>query len=395
MRVLFAMTYYRPYVSGPIVYVENLGRELVRRGHQVTILTSAHDRDLPLDEMDGGIRVVRSRVVARLSKGVIAPGLAWRAHRLARTHDAVVVQIPQLEAPILAMIGRRLDRPVFLTYHCDVQLRAGLANRLIGRVLDTGHRVAAGRADAIAAYTRDYAEHSRVLCRYLDRVTVIRPPVDIPIATDAEAADFRRRHGLGSSPIVGICARLSEEKGFDRLIDALPSLARVWPDLHVVHAGETAAVAGESRYRDHIAARLEPWRDRWIDAGVLGGRDLAAFYAACDVTVLPSVNSTEAYGLVQVESMRNGTPVVASELPGVRVPILESGMGVLVPPSGSEVLAEAIGKVLADPAAYVAPAEATAALGSVERAADGYEAMFAASRGRGRREYAPGPWPEP
>ena len=85
MKILFALTYYRPYVSGPIIYVENLGRALVARGHEVTLLTSHYDVGLPHEEWLDGMRVVRVPVLFRLSKGVIMPSFPWRAAEQIRT----------------------------------------------------------------------------------------------------------------------------------------------------------------------------------------------------------------------------------------------------------------------------------------------------------------------
>lgn len=76
--------------------------------------------------------------------------------------------------------------------------------------------------------------------------------------------------------------------------------------------------------------------------GQLEDSQLGAYYSLLDVYVLPSINSTEAFGMVQVEAMMMGVPVVATNLPGVRVPIQRTGMGVTVPIKNSQKLAEAI-----------------------------------------------------
>jgi hypothetical protein len=68
---------------------------------------------------------------------------------------------------------------------------------------------------------------------------------------------------------------------------------------------------------------------------------MPAFFAACDVVVVPSLNSTETFGLVQVEAMLCGTPSIASDLPGVRRPPRMTGMGEVVPIGDSSALAEA------------------------------------------------------
>ena len=110
MRVLLAMTYFRPYVSGPIIYAENLARELRRRGHDVTILTARYEPGLAAEEVVDGIRVVRVPVAGRVSKGVVMPTYPRAAWRALREHDVVAIQVPQFEAPLLAALARAARR---------------------------------------------------------------------------------------------------------------------------------------------------------------------------------------------------------------------------------------------------------------------------------------------
>ncbi len=389
MRILIPMTYFRPYVSGPIIYVENLTEELVRRGHTVTILTSRHDTSLARREtLAPGIEIVRVPVLARLSKGTVTPGFLFAAWGLLGKHDAALVQVPQLESPGLALLARLRRRTCILTYHCDVLLPPGRLNRFIGGVLGVGHRLAARWSTAIAAYTQDYASHSPVMSRHLDKVTVVPPPAVALVATDKDEVLFRDRFGLGDRPLVGIAARLSAEKGFHRLLDALPELLDEWPDLCLVHAGEAHNVVGEEPYRESLQTSLNRWRDHWVSTGVLGPADLAAFYRACTVTTLPSINHTEAFGLVQIESMINGTPVIASALPGVRVPVSRTGMGLLIPTTGTDELVEALRQVLRDPTAFSTPKVPIADLASVSACVAGYELLLGILPGADRADPA-------
>jgi glycosyltransferase involved in cell wall biosynthesis len=94
------------------------------------------------------------------------------------------------------------------------------------------------------------------------------------------------------------------------------------------------------------------------------------------VTVLPSLNSTESFGLVQVEGMLCGTPSIASNLPGVRQPVTQTGMGQVVPIGDAEALAQALVEVLGNKARYVRPRQEIAERFSTPRTADGYEALF-------------------
>ena len=110
------------------------------------------------------------------------------------------------------------------------------------------------------------------------------------------------------------------------------------------------------RVRPTLPKRLAPLLDKygahWTFVGVIPPRALAAFFQSCDVTVLPSLNSTESFGLVQIESMICGTPVVASNLPGVRQPVAITGMGKVAAIGDAQSLANGILTVLANPGAF-------------------------------------------
>jgi glycosyltransferase involved in cell wall biosynthesis len=93
--------------------------------------------------------------------------------------------------------------------------------------------------------------------------------------------------------------------------------------------------------------------------------------------VLPSLNRTESFGLVQVESMLCGTPVVASALPGVRVPTQATGMGLTTPPGDADALADALIRVLGEPGRYRRPRPEIEAVYSTVRTAEAYEKLLA------------------
>ena len=115
MRILIALTYFRPHVSGLTIYVERLATALAARGHAVTVLTSQYDPTLPREEMLHGVRVVRVPVAMRISKGVLMPTFGYWATRLVRSHEVVSLHLALLDAGGLALGGRLLVRPKALT----------------------------------------------------------------------------------------------------------------------------------------------------------------------------------------------------------------------------------------------------------------------------------------
>ncbi|MBE9471423.1 MAG: glycosyltransferase [Chloroflexi bacterium] len=121
---------------------------------------------------------------------------------------------------------------------------------------------------------------------------------------------------------------------------------------------------------------LERYRDRYRFIGVISREELAAFLAICDVHVLPSVNSTESFGMVQIEAALCGTPSVATNLPGVREATRLTGMGLTVPPRDPRALGEGICNVLSHPGAHVQHQAQIAEQFSPVNVAARYERLF-------------------
>lgn len=375
MKILIVLTYYRPHVSGLTIYVERLARALAARGHHVSVLTSQYDRDLPRREVRHGIIIHRVPVALRVSKGVIMPTIGWQATRELLSHDVVSLHLPQLDAAGIALRGRLFRRPTVLTYHSDLRLPPGLINRTANLVVDLANRLAAAFAHKIVAYTDDFASHSPYLSRYLDKVTVIKPPVEVATVSSEDVEAFAERYA-GPGPNIGMAARLATEKGVEHLLAALARILEVHPHARVLFAGPYRNVLGETDYARSLEPALKRFKEQWTFLGTLEPSEMASFYRACDVTVLPSINNTETFGLVQIESMICGTPVVASDLPGVRQPVRMTGMGEIVPVGDPRALAASILRVLEDPDRYRADPGEIAARFSPHSTAEGYEALF-------------------
>ncbi len=376
MKILVALTYYRPHVSGLTIYVERLSRALARRGHEVTVMTSQYEKHLPREELCEGVRVVRVPVAFRISKGVIMPTIGWEATKQVLAHDAISIHLPQFDAWGIALRGRLFGRPSLLTYHCDLRLPKGLFNLAANQAVHVANRIAGGLADRVVAYTEDYAVHSPFISRYLHKLVVIPPPVEVHAYDQSDVDAFRNQYVGNKGPVIGMAARLATEKGVEYLLQALGKILERYPQAQVLFAGQHEDVLGEAEYRRRLEPLFQRYADHWTFLGVLPPENMAAFYDTCDVTVLPSVNSTESFGLVQIESMICGTPVVASNLPGVRMPTRFTGMGAVVPLCDPQALATSIMEVLAEPDQFSGEPSKIRNDYSPDKTAERYEAVF-------------------
>jgi glycosyltransferase involved in cell wall biosynthesis len=377
MNILIAITYYRPYFSGLTIYAERLAIALAGRGHQVTVLTSRYDKKLPQRENLSGVNVIRANVLFRVSKGVIMPSIPIWAWRLAKQADIVNLHAPQLDAAVISAAAQLLKKPVVMTYHCDLLLPGGLINTAANRVSNIANAVSARLSDVIVANTRDYAESSPFLKKYLGKLRPVYPPASIPPASVSDIRAFQRKANiLTGQVIIGMSGRLASEKGAEYLIQAMPLILEKYPSARVLFVGQHENVLGEEHYARKLAPLIQDLGEHWSFMGYLSEVELAAFYKVADVLVLPSLNETESFGMVQVEAMLCGTPVVASDLPGVRVPVMITGMGEIVPAADYTALAAAVIKILDNPEVYKKGSERIPKIFSSRSIAEEYETIF-------------------
>jgi glycosyltransferase involved in cell wall biosynthesis len=379
MKILTVLTYYRPHTSGLTIYAERLARAFVRRGHEVTILTMQYDSSLMLEESLDGVKIVRVPVAARISKGVIAPTIGLVATKLVAQHDVVQLHLPQFDAPGIAFRGRLLRKPAVLTYHCDLLLPPGFFNRFVNAVVDFQNNMAGRLANHIVTYTQDYADNSPYLSRYASKLTPILPPVELPAPLPGAVEAFAEEHRVHQRrPVIGMAARFAAEKGVEVLLDALPIILKKYPKAQVLFAGQHQNVIGEQAYFDRLMPRIRAFEvgGHWTFLGNLDPVEMAAYYPNLDVLTVPSLNSTEAFGLVQIEAMMNGVPCVPSTLPGVRQPVLMHGMGRVARIGEPDDLAACLLEVLDEPEKYRGDVEAIKRAYNPDAIAAEYEKLF-------------------
>lgn len=379
MRILNALTYYRPHTSGLTIYTERLAKALARRGHDVTVLTSQYDKSLPRDEIRDGVRIIRAPVWFRISKGVIMPTVGFLARRHARKSDVILLHLPQFDAAGIALIGWLFSKPTVLVYQCDLKLPSGLFNSISSRVVRFVNHLAAIFASRIVTNTQDYADHSPYASRYAHKVHIIPPPIELAAINEVEAKEFTTSHNPERHyPIIGMVTRFATEKGVEVLLEAFPKVMAAFPKGRIFFVGEYENVFGEEEYARRLFPLIHVYEkeNKWKFLGLIPPKELSAFYKMIDVLVVSSLNSTESFGLVQIEAMMQGTPVVVSDLPGVRQPVLTTKMGLITPIGDSAALADALIELLRNRYMFASSRDALTTTYSPDAVAEEYEKLF-------------------
>lgn len=353
MRVLFSISYYHPYVSGLSLYAKRLAEGLATRGDSITVLTTQHVKSLTLHEKQDGVEIIRVPYIFKVSKGFFMPSFLLRSFQEVRKTDVLVVHLPQFEGIVTAFLARLLHKKLICIYHCEVHLPQSFGHSFIENMLHLSNLFSLFLAGTVVTYTEDFSKHARLLQLVKTKVKTIYPPIPVPTIDHKKRIEFDvLLTPLAHTVRIGIAARLASEKGIEYLLEAIPIIEKqLEKKVTIIFAGPKNPV-GEERYIKKIAPLLKKYTEKIRFLGSLSQEEIGAFYSLLDILVLPSTNSTEGFGMVQVEAMLTGVPVVVSNLPGVRVPVQVTGMGELAKVANATDLAEKIVKVVKGKRSY-------------------------------------------
>lgn len=338
-RVCHLGKYYHPAPGGIESHVRTLAQAQAELGLAVQVFCINHQAGPTAVEADGPVRVTRLGRRASVAKLDVCPDLAARLAGV--DADLLHLHVPN-PAMILGLLRARPRLPVVVTYHSDL-----IRQRVLGPLFRPIERLAYRGVRAVMTTSPLYPAGSSFLRQYSDRLHVLPHGIDLepyldPSSADREqAARIRTCHG-GDGPLWLCAGRHVYYKGF---LHAIRALTRVRGRLVLIGDGpEQPALRAEAR-------RLGV-EDRVVFPGVLPHYlDLVPYYLAADAFWFPSNARSEAFGLVQVEAMASGCPVINTRIPhsGVAWVSLHEETGLTVPVDDPVALAAAANRLLTEP----------------------------------------------
>ena len=348
MRVLHIGKFFPPHPGGIERTSADLCAGLAAKGIDVAMLAHAepgtrHTTTQRIDDVD----VTRAACLGQLLYAPISPSFPmWLGRVIARFRPEMLhMHLPNTSVFSALMLPSARRLPWIIHWHADIPLDSRHAGLRVGyRFYRPLEQAMLRRARAIIATSPDYAESSTALAPWRSKIHVV--PLGIPDVAATQPNGVKSILWPSASLRLLAVGRLSYFKGFDVLLRALADV----PEASLVLIGD--GECGNELRRLAKTLNIEPrvnFAGR-IDMTAVGNATLAAAYASADVYCLPSTERAESFGIVLVEAMRAGLPVVCSAIPGSGVNyVVRSGeTGLMVAPNDSASLAAAIRRLRDD-----------------------------------------------
>lgn len=333
LRILHIASFYAPTVGGMETVLQDLAEGLVAAGDEVTVLCSSEGLR-GATESRSGVKVLRSPSLGKWFSQPMTPLLPVTLARLARSFDIAHVHMPNPLAELAAaLLPARL--PVVATYHADI-----IRQRLLWPLFAPTRRMILARCRRIVVGTEQHIRYSGVLSPLRESCTVVpfgigRQRYELGEAGRARAEELRQRYGT----FVLFVGRLVYYKGVPTLVE---SMRHVNGQLVIVGEGPMRPAVEEAIARHGLASRVSL-------VGAVPQAELNAYLEAAAVLALPSFSRAENFGMILLEGMLFGKPLVTSRLrSGVEAVNEEGQTGLIVEPRAPADLAAALARLLAD-----------------------------------------------
>ena len=328
------------HIGGVERHVYEISNALAKRGISVTVLSTRSPHHRKYHEIDE-IKVIRIPYGIPLYSSSIPFHIFWHLNQ--SEYDLIHAHTPNPTIADLACFKNRGKIPFILTYHNDIS-KEGYAGKMISYVYNkTLGDFILKNSDLIIATTKSYAEKSIRLKRFKHKIKVIPNGVNPnKFNKNIDEKKIRIHHGIPiDSKIILFVGALEVYKGIEYLLKAFKQVLNYEMKSYLVIVGAGAL----SKQLKEMTVELGI-SDNVIFAGYVKDSDLPYYYSACDFFVLPSISGGEGFGIVQIEALACGKPVICTDLPGVNEVDAKEVASIHVPPKDCEALADAIIQLL-------------------------------------------------
>jgi len=341
MKIVQTPVRFYPYIGGVENYVYNLSKNLVKMGHEVKVICANEVGGRMKNEKNSGVEIIegikveRLKYIGKIANTNITPSLLIKL--LKEDFDIIHAHLPTpWSADWSAVVSKIKNRPIVLTYYNDI-VGKGFA-RYISKIYNRiPLKLLLKIATKIIIIQPKYVERSPYLRKYRDKVKVIPVGVDT-----ARFKPLNLKKEENTLFFLSILDEFHRYKGLDTLLRALVKVKSEIPDVKLWVGGSGTLM----EYYREMAKGLGLEKNVEFLGFIPDGR-LVEYYNRCSAFVLPSTNpEQEGFGIVLLEAMACGTPVITTDIVGVADDIMGVRAGEVVEPGDIDSLSEAIVKML-------------------------------------------------
>ncbi|WP_195714551.1 glycosyltransferase [Photobacterium damselae] len=328
MKILQVSKLYPPYMGGIETVVYDITTELKNFHKQVDVLSFSEDSTSKIEEYDGST-IFRCSSLLKVASTYLSLSYIYRWMIIRNNYDLIHIHVPNPIA-LLAMYLFPTNAKVVIHWHSDIVKQKKL--KILFNFIQKSCLI---KAHSIVTTSELYAKESQDLKPFIDKVTVIPIGIDKDKLVVNDILYNELSNKFNNKKIIFSLGRHVYYKGFEYLIEASKNL----PDNYVVLIGGGGPLT--ATYKEMI--KKYALENKVFLIGRVSDNDLGTYYQISSVFCLPSVDKSEAFGVVQLEAMSFGTPIVSCNIKGSGVPWVNSfSTGIVCEPKDAKMLAKAI-----------------------------------------------------
>lgn len=350
MKVLILSDYFYPHWTGIVKSTLRLAKVLVDNKIEVTVLTVKHEKSLKEKEYFEDIEILRVNYLFKISRVFYSPLIIIKLLMVIKNYNLIFINSPNSNILFLTLIGKLWGKRVLIFHQGDLILPRQTGNIFLSffieKIFDFLTISSFFLADKVGTFTKDYAIHSRVMKFFPKKFFFLIPQI---IFFNDKNNDYKKYKKTADNLkilkilkkkylLIGFAGRFVEEKGFDILIKAIPSIIKKIKNIKFIFAGETHIFY--EKFFEKVKPLIEKNKNYLIFLGKLQDQQLKIFYQNLDLFILPS--RSDCFPLVQLEAMSYKVPVIVSNIFGARYLVKKTGFGLIFQKENEKDLAKKI-----------------------------------------------------
>lgn len=328
-KITHVTRYAYPHIGGIEAVISQINDSLPNEDFEKEVLCCSNTEKSSFED---GVKYNRCKFLFEFAANTISPEFIWKLSRV--NTDVLHYHMPFIFAVIAHFIARPKYKKLYITYHSDI-----VGYDKIMKPFWFIYKKFIEQADKIHVLSPNIIESSKIINPYKEKCVVIPQGINLEDKSDNEKVNRIKEKYKGRKILFSL-GRLVKYKGFIYGIEAMKKV-----DNAIYLIGGSGPLKEE--FENYI--KENQLENKVILLGRVNDEDLDNYYKACDIYLFPSIMQSEAFGIVQLEAMKYGKPVINTSLgTGVNYVSIHNETGLTVEPQNAEELANAINKLLND-----------------------------------------------